>query len=293
MFALLFLNMSDNLKRYVLASELHENRMEEQSSSVNFTSAEERLSEGLLDTPESFQREILLYKWIMEAVEQYMTETGKKDVFVCDLKNDVLYGNNEFILVDQESTKYEYSIVMQDGVDMGQNRYKLKLNGTKYILYVDVNIQEAKVYIYPAEDLGVISGGVGNWKAYEQIEKDENGQIIYYPDTYVQSDWDNFERQDNHFAGVSFDELEQLDFLKIPQDSMEYYAVINLNVASVLKRYIEENQIEDVFYFDADKDVIARVTNMIYTCRIRGKTMTLYIDIDGFNMKAHVYQMED
>lgn len=66
-----------------------------------------------------------------------------------------------------------------------------------------------------------------------------------------------------------------------------------LNVASVLKRYVDEKQLDDVFYFDAEQDTISQVTNLIYTCRLRGTTMTLYIDIDGYNMKAHIYQVEE
>ena len=167
------------------------------------------------------------------------------------------------------------------------------MEGEDNTLYLDIDIENAKVSVYTTENLGVISGGVGYVDAYREIVRDEEGQILYYPDTYVQSDWEDFERVDDHFAGVSFDELGQLEYLKIPEDSMEYYAVVNLNIASVLKRYLEENQIDDVFSFDAEEDVIAHVTNMIYTCRVRGTTMTLYIDIDGYNMKAHVYQVED
>ena len=64
-------------------------------------------------------------------------------------------------------------------------------------------------------------------------------------------------------------------------------------MASVLKRYMEEKQLDDVFYFDANKDIIVQVTNMIYTCRLRSRERTLYIDIDGYNMKAHVYEVEE
>lgn len=290
---LLSLTMSGSLKHNVIAIEpQNEEHIIEQSFNVDFTGAEEEFSKGLLDMPEKFQEEFLLYKWVTEAVEQYMAEMGKSDIFVCDLKKNLLYGGNEFILVDQKQTRYEYPITLKDEIHMRQDNYKLKLEGKENTLYLDINIENAKVSVYSTEDLGVISGGVGNVDAYKEIMKDEQGQILYYPDTYVQSDWDDFECVDNHFSGVSFDELGQLQYLKIPEDSMEYYAVVNLNVAGVLKRYLEENQINDVFIFDAEEDVIAHVTNMIYTCRVRGKTMTLYIDIDGYNMKAHVYQVE-
>ena len=98
------------------------------------------------------------------------------------------------------------------------------------------------------------------------------------------------ELYDNHLGEVSFDELHELSFLEIPEDVMnpERY----LNVASALKRYVEENQIEGVFYFDVEQGVICQVTNLIYICPVRGNTLILYVDIDGYNMKAHVYQVE-
>lgn len=103
---------------------------------------------------------------------------------------------------------------------------------------------------------------------------------------------DNMEVIDDHFAGVSLDELQSLDYLKFP-DNLCCYQSIYLSVSSILKRYMEEHHIEDVFYFDAEKDIIGSVTNMIFTCRLRGENQTLYIDIDAYNMKCHVYEMEN
>ena len=61
----------------------------------------------------------------------------------------------------------------------------------------------------------------------------------------------------------------------------------------LLEYLLMKCKIEDVFYFDAEKDNITGVTNMIFTCRLRGKTRTLYIDIDAVNMKCHVYEVEE
>ena len=114
-------------------------------------------------------------------------------------------------------------------------------------------------------------------------------------DFCVEVDWDDLKREDDHFSEVDFDEIENLDFLKVPEDTREYYNVgLYLDVASLLKRYLEENRITgEVFYFDSDKDDISRVTNMIFTCRVRSRNRTLYIDLDAVNMKGHVYQVEE
>lgn len=277
---------------------------------MNFVGTKEKLSNGMLDIPISFQKKITLYGWIMEALDQYVAETGLEDDFICNLEKDILYGDREFNVVEEQGVwrafheqepwvnyQYEYSIQNEAAFDMRQDSYKLELQGKENILYMDINVKEGKVIIYPKETEtygGLIFSTGGNAAAYELIEEDEDGQIIFYPDFYVQSDWDDLEGVDDHFAGVSRGELEELSYLIIPEsDSTAWYANVYLSVASILKRYVEENKIDDVFYFDADEDIISGVTNMIFTCRLRGSTMTLYIDIDGYNFKAHVYQMEE
>lgn len=260
----------------------------------------ERLSEGLLDTPERFQRQAVLYEWILAAVNQYVTEKGIEDTFCCDLKKDILNTQMRFIINNPSGERkeypYEYYIENDYGIDMSQESYKLKLEGKENVLYLDIQVQEKKVYIYPAEweCLVISDNSDGNITAYEQIERDSEGQITYYPDTYVRSDWINIECIDDHFAGTTIEELEQLEYLKVPEGAGDSYdASLYLSVAGVLKRYVEENKLKDSFYFNADQDVIARVTNMIFTCRLRGREKTLYMDIDRYHMKAHVYEVEE
>lgn len=295
-FGLLLSNIMLNGSYKVLATELYPNEQNRKNIDVNIEKLKSDLTEGMLDIPERIQRKVVLYEWIMEAVEQYMEEAGIEDVFYCDLENDVLYGDREFILIEAQKAEWErfvYPIKNEKGINMRQERYQLMLKGTEHILYMDVNVNDGIVHIYPKESCVAMQVDFGNSVVYELIERDENGKIIYYPNGYVESDWNDLLLADNHFAEISLDELKELSFIKVPENATEWNPWCYLNVASVLKRYIEENQIEDVFYFDVDRDVISHVTNMIYTCRLRGNTMTLYIDIDGYNMKAHVYQVED
>lgn len=283
-----------NMPYQTLAAELLSNEPNRKAVDVNIVQLKDDLTEGMLEIPEDVQRKIILYQWIMEAVEQYLSETGIEDVFSCDLENDLLYGDREFRLMEMQRVewdKYVYPIKGETRIDMKQESYKLMLRGAEHILYMDVNIKAGQIFMYPKENGVAMQTKGGNITAYELIEEDDNGQIVYYPDIYVESDWNDLACSDNHFAEVSFDELEELDFLEIP-DAMDD-PVKYLNVASVLKRYVDEKQLNDVFYFDAKQDTICQVTNLIYTCRLRGNTMTLYIDIDGYNMKAHVYQVED
>lgn len=286
--------MITNVPLQTLAVELPQNDFDRKAIDIDIITLKENLTGGMLDIPEVVQRKIVLYQLVMEGVEQFVSETGIKDVFSCDLERDLLYGDREFFLVEaqrDEWDQYVYPIKSATALDMRQENYKLLLQGTEQALYVDVDIKEGKVYVYPKEYGPALQKKSGNSAAYALIERDDDNQIVYYPDIYVESDWDDLKRSDNHLGEVSFEELHELRFLKIPEDvtNPERY----LNVASALKRYVEERQIEDVFYFDARKDVICQVTNLIYTCRVRGNTMTLYIDIDGYNMKAHVYQLED
>ena len=290
---ILILIIITNIPLQILAAELPQNDSD-RAIDVDIITLKENLTEGMLEIPEDVQRKTVLYQLIMEGVEQYVSETGIEDVFSCDFERNLLYGDREFFLAEAQRAewdRYVYPIKSVTGIDMRQENYKLLLQGTEHALYVDVNIKEGKVCVYPKEYGPALQAKSGNSDAYTLIERDDDNQIIYYPDIYVESDWDDLKRVDNHFGEVSFDELHELHFLKIPEDvtDPERY----LNVASALKRYVEEKQIEDVFYFDASQDVICQVTNLIYTCRVRGNTMTLYIDIDGYNMKAHVYQVED
>lgn len=283
-----------NMSYHTSAAELPQNEPDTRLVDVNIAHIREDLTEGMLDIPESVQRQIILYEWIMDGAEQYMTETGMEDTFFCDLKDDVLYDDRVFIVREQSTEwKYAYPIKNEAGIDMKLESYKMTMQGTEHVLDVYVNVKDGKVYIYSGEFcpvLHVYAQGQ-NEAANKFIERDDDGLIIYYPDFYVESDWDDLAWEDQHFAEVSLDELKTLNYLKIPDNTCDWG--IYLNVASVLKRYIEDNQIEDVFYFDADRDVICYVLNMIYTCRVRGESMTLYMDIDSYNMKAHVYQMED
>ena len=171
----------------------------------------------------------------------------------------------------------------------------MKLEGKEHILYVYVDTQEGKVFVCP-EGVIVDFWKVGNPMAYTYIRDVGRGSSeVYYPDFYVESDWDDLKQEDDHFSEVDIYEIENLDFLKVPEGTREYYGVgLYLDVASLLKRYLEENKItEEVFYFDSDKDIICNVTNMIFTCRVRSINRTLYIDLDTVNVKGHVYQVEE
>lgn len=258
-----------------------------------------RFEEGQLELPTSFEEELLLYRWIGEAVDQYTTEKGIEDVFHCDLQHDLLYGSREFDVREWREGKtagYEYPMQATDTIVSGREYYQLRLEGSEHILYVEVNMQEGKVILYPSEDGNVFSDlyELGNSDAYKQIVSvDDRWPVLEYPDWYVENDWDDMERADNHLDEVKQEELEHLDYLKLPENAADgYEVIIYLDVASVLKRYIEENQLEEVFYFDAEKDIVSNVTNMIFTCRVRSQNRTLYIDMDGYNLKYHVYQIE-
>lgn len=256
-----------------------------------------RFEEGQLELPTSFEEELLLYRWIGEAVDQYTTEKGIEDVFYCDLQHDLLYGSREFSVRGiwaGKTTGYEYPLQAADTIVSERERYQLRLEGREHILYVEVNRREGKVILYPKEDVFPDLYESGNPDAYKQIVSvDGRWPVLEYPDWYVENDWDDMERADNHLDEVKQEELEHLDYLKLPENAADgYEVIIYLDVASVLKRYIEENQLEEVFYFDAEKDIVSHVTNMIFTCRVRSQNRTLYIDMDGYNLKYHVYQIE-
>lgn len=259
-----------------------------------------QFKEGQLELPSSFEEELLLYQWIGEAVDRYTMEKGIEDIFSCDLQHDLLYGSREFSVMEMWEGKkagYEYLVQDADTIVSGREYYQLRLEGREHILYVEINMQERKVTLYPKEENNIFTDlyETGNPDAYEQIVRvEDQWPIEDYPDSYVENDWNDMQYADNHFEEVSLEELEYLDYLKLPRNATDSYDVnIYMDVASALKRYIEENQLEEVFYFDAEKDIVSCVTNMIFTCRVRSQNRTLYIDMDGYNLKYHVYRIEE
>lgn len=299
-FYLCFLGCIGVMHTNVLASELQEEETEE-ILEIDFPKVRERLTKGNLILPESFQKEMFLYETVSDAVGAYCQEYRRYSNFSLDVDKDMMYENTEF-LPNGSGGKvvFEYPVDVQ-GLDFGQKNFKFKIGSQSAILYIEEDLKNQKILIYPpeCECLFVSNNWDGNPKAYEQrIMNEEGGGVKYYPDMYVTSDWDDFEQEDNHFAetydGMFEDMIDgKLDYLVLEGDVIGNSYNTYIDVAVVLARYMEENDIEDVFYFDIDKDIICCVTNMIFTCRLRGSTGTLYMDIDAANLKAHVYEVEE
>lgn len=262
----------------------------EQDIFIDLVAMDSHFEEGYLDMPSDFQEELELYRWLVTALNAYMTENGVEDVFSCDLGRDILYGSREFEIFDGfiGCTNYTYPMQTNNSTVFKQDSYKLQLQGDNHILYVEVDTRSGKVIIYPADENSVYDHSDGNPVAYQQIVWDEE---VYYPDSYVESDWDDMRWEDDHFGEIEPDEIEHLDWLKILGE-FSYNESVYFSVASALKRYREERLLEDVFYFDAEKGCVSNVTNMICTYRVSSSERMLYIDIDFVNQKCHVYEVE-
>lgn len=276
-------------------------------SSIDLARMSERIENGQLEVPEDFRERLALYQCVAQAVDEYAETNHIDDVFSCNLWESLLYGSRGFSVLpglsEDESREYpfgnksyEYPFGNIDKAGFMRDSYQLKLEGEEHVLYAEINVPEEKVFLYPEEE-GRLNFDDGNPEAYKKLRriKTEEGQLIEYDvGYYVENDWPDMEQEDDHFGEVSLEELEQLDFLRLPEGVSEQVgANLYLSVASALKRYIEENRIEEVFYFDAKEDIVSSVTNMIFTCRVRSRSMTLYIDLDGANMRCHVYRVEE
>ncbi|EOS41623.1 hypothetical protein C809_04194 [Lachnospiraceae bacterium MD335] len=282
---------------YAAASEFMDIQKKTGQTYIGLEKLQNTFETGMLDLPKEIRQELMFYQWISEALDHYASESGDEEVFNFDVKRDILYGSKRFRLPemfrgeDINIKSWVYSINHEELNQYTQDSYQFRLEGTDQTLYAEINLKEGAVHLYPESEV-VLVHGQGDDEAYKLIKENEYNEIEYYPDFYVESDWDDMEVIDDHFAGVSLDEVQKLDYLKIPDD-MQFNQAVYLSVASVLKRYMEENQVDDVFYYDAEKDNIACVTNMIFTCRLRGNTRTIYMDIDAYNMKCHVYEVEE
>lgn len=279
----------------VMASETKDDAFNNSIVPIDFNKTDERLEEGYLDVPEKFRQELFLYQCITETVDRYVAENNIDDTFYFDLKEDWLYGSRKFkVTVGYFSTEiYEYPIYGKEDIEFEEGSYQFRVEGKKDTLYIEIDFKEKKVYLYPESGNYVqISYPEGNEEAFERMRKEGKNFL----DAYVKSDWDNLEMEDNHLAGIPYDEIGELDYLIIPKN-ISFDVIIYLDVACALKRYMEENQIEDVFYFDANQDIVSSVTSSIFTCRVRGTSRTLYIDIGIYSyedgIRCHVYQVEE
>lgn len=282
----------------VMASELYYTVETEENLQIDFVKIRETFSKGNLQLPKSFQKELFLYDTVTNAVGEYCSENEVKEVFRLDVERDMFSEATDII----DSRGEPFCVSLQwEKIDFGEKHFKLEVEGEDHSLYVDVDLEGKKVWLYyPSDEMGFDDAtfGGGNPVAYEQrVFNEDGGGVKYYPDMYVEQDWDDLGRVDSHFEetydGMFEDLMDgKLDYLVLTGDIRSGTEDRCINVAVVLARYMEENHIEDVFYFDPDKDIISRVTNMIFTCRLQGKERTLYIDLDDFNIKAHVYEVE-
>lgn len=269
--------------------------LENQSISIGFEKVDMRFKEGYLDVPEKIKQELFIYQCITETVDRYVTENNIDDTFYFDLKEDMLYGSREFTIDVPPQNTFEYPLQIKEDLKFGQDSYKFRIKGENDILYIEINLMENKIYLYPEAGNYYIFTfyDIGNLKAYERYEKEEKD----YLNLYIISDWDDMKVEDDHLAEVPLKEIGNLDYLVIPEEDIKGNEQIYLDVASALKRYIDEKQINDVFYFNADRDIVSNVTNMIFTCRVRGTSQTLYIDIGIYSyedgIRCHVYQVEE
>ena len=208
---------------------------------INLGRSEDRLEEGMLCVPDTFRQELKNYRWLSAAVENRASESGDDEIFYCDLKDDLLYGgrNRGFGVAKLQDFKvWEYSFIQKNTVKSAPGDYQIKVEGTKENLYAEIDLGKNVLRLYPEEKV-IIYDSDDRFEAYDQIRVNENNEIEYYPDFYVESDWDDMEVIDDHFAGVSLDELQKLDYLKLPDD-LDYYQSLYLSVAGILKRYMEE-----------------------------------------------------
>lgn len=281
----------------VMASETKDDALNNSIIPIDLDKADERLKKGYLAVPEKFRQELFLYQCITEALDQYVTENNIDDIFYFDLKVNWLYGSRKFEVSDLFSTKiYEYRLLEKEGVEFEEDSYQFWVKGKEDTLYIEIDLKEEKVYLYPESRNYIrISYMEGNKEAYERIREEGKNPL----DAYVKSDWNDMKEEDEHLAEVPFKEIGNLDYFIIPEEDIRGHERIYLNVASALKRYMDEKKIDDVFYFNADRDIVSNVTNMIYTCRIRGVSRTLYIDIGSYltfdetDIRCHAYQVEE
>lgn len=198
--------------------------------------------------PEKFQEEFLLYRWVTETVEQYMAEVEKSDIFACDLKKNLLYGGNEFILVDQKQTRYEYPITLKNEIHMRQDNYKLKLEGKENTLYLDINIENAE-----------------NEKDKIVMEEKGKRDIDNEKETFTKSS--DIQIPADFTAHLLLYEYIEYGLRKYSEDSHSndrYFCDIEENILPYDTELCMNSASEEPFKTDLAKEIISELSNNLY-----------------------------
>lgn len=210
------------------------------------------------------------------AIGKYCNHTKTDNNYQYNIIDSMLHEQTKIV----GDADYRFDLAKEVYPDLSSRKYIYKIEGNKDDLIVIIDTYRMKIFIYLDKrdgNLIVIDDYRQDFEAYENNFELED---------YIISDWDDpFIGEYWSFAADGWENLI------IPED-MEYNQELYGRVIYALKRYCEENQINEKFSFDANEDIVSLVTNMVFTVKVESENRILYIDLDCRRNKFHIYEIE-
>ena len=137
---------------------------------------------------------------------------------------------------------------------------------------------------------------------YVTIRKQDvapDGISYIFPEPFVENDWgeDSLSYAEDWMYADSIEHLETPEYLKVSfEDGVWEYEPRSLAgfVGLAVDRYCEENNIDEIFHFDFNNDIIiSQIDHNAQTVRVESEQRVLYVDLDWFYYYAHVYEVEE
>lgn len=211
------------------------------------------------------------------AIEKYCNEKGVENTYSYQLLESMLHHDTHI----RGENKYTYDLDRQISSELANNRHIFRITGSENAIYVDINTYRMKMYVYEdiKGEIYVVEGEYSD-KMFDWVELED----------CVQCDWpdDMWEWEYNDFVANGWVYLVTPSLEDMITTNPELYGMVIYS----LRRYCEENGIEEVFHFDFLKDKVSNVSPRIVTVKVKSDNRMLYMDIDLNGNKVHVYQVE-
>ena len=237
---------------------------------------EEVIPEKTLISQETYARLAELKRLVDYAIQRYCDDTGKENTYVYHIIENMMH--HDTLIRDNDRYIFDLDKIVSE--ELLGDKYTYQVPGRDDLIYVVVNTYRMKIYVYESEsNPHIVAGDDGEWNVFDsELE------------TLVQGDWSDMWPWE--YTQFVFDGYE---YLTTP-DTHDKFAInekVYGMVTYSLQRYCEENDIEEMFYFELPEDYLTHVNRKILTVKVESENRILYMDIDRERNKVHIYQVQE
>lgn len=246
----------------------------------NTSSDGEDMRAEILISEEEYADLKQLKSFVDYAIQKYCEEKGIENSYTYQLLRNMLHHDTRI----KGENKYTYDLNRRISPQLTNDRFTFKMSGQYNTIFVVIDTYRMKMYVYEdiEGEIYVVEGNSSDREA--ELYK---GEAL---DDCVISDWeDMWELEYNEYVSNGWQYLTMPEFDERTRINPELYGMVIYS----LRRYCEENNIEEMFYFQFPRDKVSNVTSRVFTVKVEGDFRTLYMDIDMDRNKVHVYEVEE